>query len=275
MFTEREKFCVVARATLLALADDAASWSILRALLCVHRGASCGTASWPPTTMGDKPDIGSSWPAPPKYYKEPPRAPPAPPADGETYQIYGVVRPGLGSLPELPGLEEQLYTATTEAEGVPELRRLNDELLNSFLKLLRMMQETPTQCNAQVTHIRSLLLSMQHLLSSFRPYQAREELIAAVQAQVAAKQQLVDECRENVARAEACAEEDDTASPDEKVGAAAGREGSSSFEAVDGDVSSSAAEWAGPPMTSEEAKAVLLASAAQQQAAPRGTKRAR
>jgi hypothetical protein len=188
--------------------------------------------------------------------------------------MYGVVRPGLGSLPQLPALEEQLYSATTEAERVPELRRLNNELLDAFLALLRKMQEAPTQCNAQVTKIRSLLLNMQHLLSSFRPYQAREELIAAVQAQVAAKQQLVDECREHVARAEACAEED-AASPDGPMDAA-GKDGSSSLEVADGDTSTGAAEWTAPALTTEEAKAQLLAAGTPQQSAPpRGTKRAR
>ena len=52
-----------------------------------------------------------------------------------------------------------------------------------------------------VADIRTLLLNMQHLINSFRPYQARAELIAAVQAQVDAKQRLLDGLRDASTRA--------------------------------------------------------------------------
>ena len=50
--------------------------------------------------------------------------------------------------------------------------------------------------------VRTLLLNMQHLLNSLRPYQAREELIASVQVQVDAKEELIDSLKRRVA---ACA----------------------------------------------------------------------
>lgn len=138
-------------------------------------------------------EAASAWPAPPRFYLEPRRAPPAPPA-GE-FQMYGVVRPAVGTLPPVPALEEQLYQAETEAEAITELRRLNRTLLSTFLELLRSMQETPTKCGTKVGEIRALLLNVQHLLNSLRPFQAREELIAAVQAQVDGKRRLIEELR--------------------------------------------------------------------------------
>ena len=44
-----------------------------------------------------------------------------------------------------------------------------------------------------VERIKVLLLNTHHLLNSFRVNHAREELIASVQAQLDAKQQLLDE----------------------------------------------------------------------------------
>ncbi|KAL3901972.1 MAG: hypothetical protein SGPRY_012207, partial [Prymnesium sp.] len=41
--------------------------------------------------------------------------------------------------------------------------------------------------------IKTLLINAHHLLNSFRVHQAREEIIAHVQAQLTAKQQMLDE----------------------------------------------------------------------------------
>ena len=155
---------------------------------------------------------GAVWPDPPKYWKDPLRAPPKPP-DGP-FQMFGVQRPAIGSVPPLPPLEEQLYSAANEREALVELRRLNKLLLTSFLDLLRAMQETPTQCSAKVAQIRTLLLNIQHLLNSLRPFQAREELISTLQAQLDAKQELVDELRSGIEAAATSVELDDSQEPD-------------------------------------------------------------
>ena len=153
--------------------------------------------------MGDA-NVGAAWPAPPRYYKEPLRAPPEPPPDGESFQMFGVMRPALGALPELPVLEEQLFSLSVEADAVPELRRLNRELLRRFLALLRTAQEKPSQCAAQVSQIRALMYNMIHLLNTLRAYQAREELIEVVQAQVDTKKRLVQKLKDATAAAVAC-----------------------------------------------------------------------
>jgi hypothetical protein len=54
-----------------------------------------------------------------------------------------------------------------------------------------------------VADLRTLFLNFEHLLNTFRPHEAREELIAIVKQQAEAKRQLADEL--DAARAEAAA----------------------------------------------------------------------
>ena len=90
----------------------------------------------------------STWPDPPKYYLEKRRRPPPPP-DGE-FEMFGIKRRQVETgIPEAPPLEEQVHTASTEAEALAELQRLNTATLAKFRELLRTMQETPTQCGAK------------------------------------------------------------------------------------------------------------------------------
>ena len=55
-----------------------------------------------------------------------------------------------------------------------------------------------------VAKIRTLLLNLQHLLNSLKPYAAREEIIAAVSAQLQSKQALIDELRSGAAESAGC-----------------------------------------------------------------------
>lgn len=147
-----------------------------------------------------RPEAASVWPAPPKYWLEPRRRPPPPPPDG-AYTMYGVARPPLGEMPPAAPLEQQLYAAESD-DPCGELKKLNHDLLRTFLALLQSAQDAPSQSNARVDEMRHLMLNMQHLLNTFRPYQAREELIAIAEAQVEAKRALLEECR---AASAACA----------------------------------------------------------------------
>lgn len=205
--------------------------------------------------------IGAIWPAPPAYYREPLRAPPAPPS-GE-YRMYGITRPALGSLPPQPPLDEQLYSASTELEAISELRRLNRTLLSKFVTMLRTMQDAPTQSSTHVAEIRALIFNIQHLLNSLRPYQAREELIFELQAQVKAKQKLVNTLQEGV-EAAAAAALDDEPEP------AASGDGSGSGSGS-GAAAADAARAANAPSMSSSAARELLASMGQQQGQQQGS----
>ena len=150
----------------------------------------------------------SSWPAPPDYYRSSKKRAP-PPVPAGSFQLYGLKREALGTKAPVAELEEQVYSASDDAEALVELRRLNRSTLEAFLELLRTMQRSPTQCAADVAKIRTLLLNLQHLLNSLRPYAAREEVIAAVGAQLQSKQDLIDELRSAAAEIKACGEEEE------------------------------------------------------------------
>lgn len=59
--------------------------------------------------------------------------------------MYGLKRPALGSRPPQAALEEQVYSASNDAEALVELRRLNRSTLSAFRELLRILQEAPTE----------------------------------------------------------------------------------------------------------------------------------
>jgi hypothetical protein len=100
--------------------------------------------------------------------------------------MYGIARAPLGETPTAAPLEKQLYELGSD-DPCGELRKLNHTLLSTFLALLQTAQDTPSQCHVRVDEMRHLMLNMQHLINTFRPYQAREELISVAQAQVDAK----------------------------------------------------------------------------------------
>jgi hypothetical protein len=60
---------------------------------------------------------------------------------------------------------------------------------------MRTVTDACAYVHTAVDTIRTLLLNMQHILNSLRPFEAREELIAEAQAQVDAKRCLVAELR--------------------------------------------------------------------------------
>jgi len=106
--------------------------------------------------------------------------------------MYGVCR--SSEAPEPQSLEEQLYDPT--ANPCAELRKLNRSLLRSFLQLLSVMVSSPNDAQAKVADIRTLLLNMQHLINTFRPFEAREQLLSILQEQVDAKRRLISEIEE-------------------------------------------------------------------------------
>ena len=154
----------------------------------------------------EQPDVATAWPAPPKYYLEARRRPPPPPPDGPI-SMYGIARAPLGETPPAAPLEKQLYELGS-VDPCGELRKLNHTLLSTFLALLQTAQDTPSQCHVRVDDMRHLMLNMQHLLNTFRPYQAREELISIAQAQVDAKRALLEQCRRAISACAVCQDGD-------------------------------------------------------------------
>ena len=110
----------------------------------------------------------AAWPAPPRYYLEALREPPAP-IEGE-FTMFGAMRT-TGPPPAAP-LEPMLYNVDAPSPAA-ELRRLNAALLGAFIRLCDVMGSDPSACDARVDDVRHLLLNMQHLLNSLRPMQAR------------------------------------------------------------------------------------------------------
>ena len=102
-------------------------------------------------------------------------------------------------MPEAGILEQQLYDPQSD-NPCGELRKLNRALLAAYTDLLQVCQDSPTECNSKVDEIRVLLLNLQHLINTFRPYQAREDIISALQEQIDSKRQLIADMRD------ACAE---------------------------------------------------------------------
>lgn len=131
-----------------------------------------------------------AWPAPPAFYCDDPREPPAP-VLGE-FSMYGVTR--TTEPPEAPALEEQIYQES--ASPCAELRRLHQMLLGQFVELLKIAEDNPSSYMSKVAEVRTLLLNLHHLLNALRPYEAREQLIAALEAQVEKKRRAVEELRE-------------------------------------------------------------------------------
>lgn len=101
-------------------------------------------------SMAEQPSISSAWPAPPPYWREPRRAPPAPVQ--EAFQMFGVARPAMSSsLPEQPELPDNLAMLYDPncANPATELRRLNRLALAKFVELLGTLSKDPQQTESK------------------------------------------------------------------------------------------------------------------------------
>eukprot|EP00308_Calcidiscus_leptoporus_P005160 CAMPEP_0119378684 /NCGR_PEP_ID=MMETSP1334-20130426/49377_1 /TAXON_ID=127549 /ORGANISM="Calcidiscus leptoporus, Strain RCC1130" /LENGTH=262 /DNA_ID=CAMNT_0007397967 /DNA_START=13 /DNA_END=801 /DNA_ORIENTATION=- len=134
----------------------------------------------------------ASWPPPPPFYRKRRRTPPSP-VVGE-FTMYGVARtsdPPPPSAPDRPRYD-------LNAPRCAELRRLNAALFSEFMALTREMARSPLPAGleSRVEELHSLFLSLQHLLNSFRPQQARAEVADITRRQIDAKRKLITELNE-------------------------------------------------------------------------------
>lgn len=128
----------------------------------------------------------AAWPAPPPFYREAPREPPAP-VQGD-FMMFGVQR--STEPPEPATLERQLYPLDCAAPA-EELRRLNRSLLRAFVQLLDTMLAKPAEAQLRVEDVQHLFLNFLHLLNSLRPQQAKVDLGQLLQQQIEAKRRLI------------------------------------------------------------------------------------
>ncbi|RYP37337.1 hypothetical protein DL767_002980 [Monosporascus sp. MG133] len=96
---------------------------------------------------------------------------------------------------ELPRLEDQgvrrLFPNPEERDQDGKhfdratiLKRLAKSLLLNFLELTGILAINPGAAEEKITDIRDLFINFHHLINEYRPHQARESLIALMQAQL-------------------------------------------------------------------------------------------
>lgn len=170
--------------------------------------------------MAGLPNVVSSFPSPPAFYKlffaspttttpssDDPldrfRQPPLPPDEhSPSYSMFGnqyTVDDEILSL-ETQG-RKRLYPEHTDSsakEASKELLRLNKALLFNFLELLNTLLTGPQDgnnnlANQKVTDIEEIAVNIHHLINCYRPHQARQVLIEMLRDQINRRNQTVYE----------------------------------------------------------------------------------
>lgn len=94
---------------------------------------------------------------------------------------------------ELPKLEDKEIRRLFPSDGERDqdgkhfdratiLKRLAKSLILNFLELVGVLGINPADAEEKITDIRDILLNIHHLINEYRPHQARESLIALMQA---------------------------------------------------------------------------------------------
>ncbi|TGO20570.1 hypothetical protein BPAE_0285g00150 [Botrytis paeoniae] len=136
----------------------------------------------------------SSYKLPPRIHDVPAELrflqPPEPPATG-VYRTFGQIRQIKNELPPLEEGIEQIYTPPTTPTGTGKhedrkliLKRFAKSLLLNFLELVGTMSIHPEQSHEKIGDLHTIFANFHHLLNEYRPYQARESLIAMMQDQL-------------------------------------------------------------------------------------------
>lgn len=156
------------------------------------------------------PKAVSQYPLPPaKYYRAGAAAlsaPPAPPGENESYNMFGTL---YTTNDRQPTLEEsgrkRLYD--TNAPPLAEVRRLNKELLQLFRKhvvaLCQPLQpDSPPQPHQELVQaIEDSLVNMHYLINQMRPVQAAMDIKTLLDRQTAARKDMADKLKDSVKQA--------------------------------------------------------------------------
>ncbi|GAQ78766.1 Transcriptional coactivator [Klebsormidium nitens] len=134
--------------------------------------------------------MASTYPPPPPYFKlfsdgyKGEQILPPPPLDG-TFTMFGQT---YSTEDQLPNLEQQgirqLYPKHSDIDIPAELRKLNRELVFTYLELVDVLAERPSQYARRVEDIGLILKNMHHLLNLLRPHQAQATVLHALEEQV-------------------------------------------------------------------------------------------
>lgn len=122
--------------------------------------------------------------------------PPPPPPIGE-YSAFGITHNPDDPRSILSSLKEhgvtQLYSDA--ADNIKELKKLKSSLLISFLDLLDVLIQCPTNPirEKKIEDLELLFINFHHLVNTFRPHQALETLIQMIKIQKDQKLNLVEQ----------------------------------------------------------------------------------
>lgn len=152
------------------------------------------------------------YPPPPEYFKlvETNELQPPPPIQGE-YQQFGELFSTEDGL--APLRVQRLYDVVETHEGEEkinfreQLLMLHRELMASFLELLAVLVDAPSQYARQVETVGLVLRNMMHLTNQLRPHQARQELYESLRQQCMARQEAITRLREAMEATDSSKEE--------------------------------------------------------------------
>jgi mediator of RNA polymerase II transcription subunit 7 len=135
--------------------------------------------------------------------------PPAPPSDNGDYRLFGTPRTTRDYLRPLPEQEiEQLYPSSANDADTNDdpssdwtldrqvyLKSLTRSIMLSFLELVGMLAENPTEAHTKQEQIKTMYLNALHLVNEYRPHQARESLILRMEDEIEKGRKEVEEVR--------------------------------------------------------------------------------
>lgn len=158
---------------------------------------------------GSDAQVVSQFPLPPRQYYaslnnsgSPLQAPPPPPGEDASYQMFGRVYTTTDKLPTLQESGRPILYSDEESP-TSELLRLNNRLLSLFHILLATLSSAGAPHENVVARIEDVLINMQHLLNTLRPAQAARDLRALLDSQAATRLKTAAALREAAALAEA------------------------------------------------------------------------
>ncbi|CCH59687.1 hypothetical protein TBLA_0B08720 [Henningerozyma blattae CBS 6284] len=98
---------------------------------------------------------------------------------------------GIRQLYSNENLDKNNHTTSSTTDGktvyqnkIAELHKLLKSLLLNYLELVGILSINPTQFEAKLEHIKTILINIHHLLNQYRPHQSRESLIMLLEGQL-------------------------------------------------------------------------------------------